>query len=297
MPKQRYRRLTDLFVVGKPVALPDGSHLWVQAINSFERDEAISDAQVARARIILALRRDGAEHIKVEGRLAEMGHDVLANELARAQAERKSPDFAEEMRVDPDWKERMEIALRTDWDQAIKPPTEEELTLMAAINTEVLEEFVRRETEERDFLERKFTGFTDEELIEAWVDEWLERRGSDLATAEFRLTEVWYAARYCDAVRDPETGELSHEACEGHSEKVFETKAEARSAPQELIDILRAGLDDINLGGRDPKGSASPPSSSGSSPTASAPEESTPSTSVEAPPPAPGTSPSPSLTP
>lgn len=284
---QRFRRLTELFVNGKAVPMPDGTHLWVQVVNSFERDEAISDAQVARARIVLALKGDGKERIKVEGRLAEIGKDAMAGDLARAKAEMKTGDFADEMRVDPEWKERMDIALRTDFNTAAKPATDEETTLMAKINAEILAEFAKREDDECSFLERSYERMSDEEFIDVWVEEWLDRRGSDLATAEYRLTELWYATRYCDA-SGPE-GALDHTACEGHRVPVFESKADARSAPQELQELLRAALDELNLAGRDPKDSDSPPNSSDSSPQPSAAEASSPSTSTETPATVPGT--------
>lgn len=297
MPKQRYRRLTDLFTVGRVVPMPDGSNLWVQAINTFERDEAISDAQVARARIILALKQNGAERIKVDGRLAELGNAVLADELARSKSERKASDYADEMRVDPEWKERMEIVLRSDWEEAAKPPEPEELALLTRLNQEVIAEFAHRQEEEFNFLTNRYLAMTDEELLDEWVEEWLDRRGSELATAEFRLTEMWYATRYCDAKVDPDSGEADHEPCEGHGDRVFESKADARSAPEELQQLIRSALDELNLSGRDPKGSDSPPNSSGSSPTPSEPGEFTPSTSAATPEPPPGTSPSLSPTP
>lgn len=284
---QRFRRLTDLFVNGKAVPMPDGSHLWIQVINAFERDEAISDAQVARARIVLALKADGRERVKVEGRLAEIGKDSMATDLAQAKAEVKTPDFAEEMRADPEWAERMNIVLRTDFNTAAKPATEQEALFMSRINDEVLAEFAKREADERSFLERSYARMTDEEFITVWVEEWLDRRGSDLATAEYRLTELWYATRYCDAV--VQDGVLDHTRCEGHRLSVFESKLDARSAPQNLQELLRAALDDLNLGGNDPKDSGSPPSSSDSPPAPSAEAESTPSTSTQTPPTVPGT--------
>lgn len=274
--KQRYRRLTDLFVNGKAVPMPDGSHLWVQVINAYERDEAVSDAQVARARIVLALKNEGRERIKIEGRLAEIGKELMAADLAQAKAEQKTPDFAEEMRADPEWKERMDICLRTDFDASAKPATDAEEVLMAKINAEVLAEFEKREKDETDFLVRKYERLSDDEFIDEWVEEWLDRRGSDLATAEFRLTELWYATRYCDAEQIGDL--LDHSRCEGHRIPVFESKNEARSAPEELQVLLREALDELNVGGKDPKDSDSPQSSSDSPPAPNAPEASTPST-------------------
>lgn len=284
----RFRRLTELFVRGKAVPLPDGTYLWVQVINAYERDECLSDAQVSRSRMILALKKDGEERIKVKARLAELGHEAMGAQLARSRSEGKMSDFADQMRADPDWKERMDILMRTDFETAAKPPTIEETALIATINDEVLSELIKRENDERAFLERRYERMSEEDLIDEWAEEWMERKGATLSAQDYRLTELWYATRYCEAVTT-DTDELDHSLCNGHSEKVFETKQDARSAPSELSELLRAALDELNMAGRDPKDSDSPTNSSASSPTPSAPEESTPSTSTETPATVPGT--------
>lgn len=286
--KQRYRRLTELFVQGKAVKMPDGGYLWVQVVNSFERDECLSDAQVSRARLIMALRNQGDERVKVEGRLHEVGREEFISDLAQARAAGKASEIAEDMRDDPEWKERMLILLRTDFNQAAAPATEEEKQVMEKIQAEVVNEMVRRELDEQELSQRKLARLGDEELVDEWVDEWLERRGSGLATAEFRLTELWYASRYCEAVPG-EDSDLDHGRCEGHRERFFETKNDARSAPTALQDLLREALDELNMVGSDPKDSDSPTNSSDSSPTPSEPGESTPSTSTAAPQTPPGT--------
>ncbi len=284
----RFRRLTDLFVEGAPVKMPDGTHLWVQVINAYERDECISDAQIARSRIILALKDNGDERMKIEARLREVGHEQMASELARLKSEEKTAEITDELRDDPEWKERFDMVLRTDADQIAGRLSPEEEALLDKTNIEIITELGRRQTEEREFQERRLMRLDESEFIDEWVEAWVERRGSQLANAEYRLTEVWFATRYCDAVPG-EDGALDHHPCNGHRQKVFETKNDARSAPTQLFSLLRSALDEVNLGGRDPKGSASPESSSDSSPPPSGPEGSKPSTSTATPAAVPGT--------
>lgn len=285
---QRFRRLTDLFVDGRAIPMPDGTHLWVQVVNAYERGEALSDAQVARSRLILALKDKGDERVKVLARLEEHGRDSMVSDLAEVQALAKQGEFFDELRSDPEWKDRMEIIMRTDWNSASAPSSEEELALMVRINAEVMGELDRRQKEENDFLVRKYRRMDDDEFVSIWIDEWLERRGTDLATAEFRLTETWYATRFCDAAPD-DLGVLDHTRCGGHTERVFPTKSDARAAPDRLQELIRAALDDLNIGGTDPKDSASPPNSSDSPPTPNGPAASTPSTSTATPHEPPGT--------
>jgi hypothetical protein len=178
--------------------------------------------------------------------------------------------------------------MRTDWDSASSPSSEAELALMTRINAEVLGELERRQAEENEFLIRKYRRMDDDEFISCWIDEWLERRGTELATAEFRLTETWYATRFCEATPD-EFGGMDHSRCGGHTERVFPTKADARAAPDRLQALIRDVLDDLNIGGADPKDSANPPNSSDSPPTPNEPAASTPSTSTATPHEPPGT--------
>lgn len=298
MTSSRFRRLTDLFVNGKAMslpALPDGrpsGYLWIQVINSYERDECLSDAQVARSRLVLALKDDGDERIKMQARLAQMGREALTQQLADLRVAGKTGEIATEMRSDPEWKERVEIVLRMNDDEGAVPPTPEEMRADAKINAEVLEEMARREDAEREYQIRTFNRLSDEDFLEEWVTEWIDRRGTTRAAAEYRLTEVWYATRWCEA-QPTEDGELDHSRCEGHRSRVFETKADARAADDTLVEMIKDVLADLNIGGQDPKDSGSPTSSSDSSPTPSEQGESSPSTPTETP----STPPGPSSTP
>lgn len=293
---QRFRRLTDLFIDGTAVALPDGGHLWVQALNSYERDEAISDAQIARSRLVLALREGGDERLKVEGLFARRGREAIIVDLAKAKMDEKYNEIVADLEDDPDWSERAEIRRRTDFDQASRPATAEERQLMDKLQGQWWAEITRRLEEEQAFQEKLYTGAPDEQIIADYLERWLEQRGAELANAEYTLTEMWYAVRYCDAVRG-EDGELDHTGCEGHAERVFASKADARAVPERLETLLRAGLAELAVNLRDPKDSGNPPSSSSSSPPPSEEEESAPSTSTQIPAEVPGTSVQQSTTP
>jgi len=286
--RSRFRRLTDLFVEGQTVLMPDGSNLWVQTINAFERDECLSDAQVAKARLVMALKNNGEERLKVEARFFEKGRDRLIEDLAGNGAAKKVPDFMEDLRDDPDWSERMNILLRTDPDETSKPLEPSELELIDQLNMQILAELNIREVAEHDFLVRKYSAATDEDVIESWVDDWLDKRGGAIANSEYQLTEMTYATRYCNAVRTDD-GDLDHDVCEGHVEPFFASKADARSVPQALALLITAAIAEVNMVGRDPKGSGRPTSSSASPPTPNAVEESPPSTSTATPDAPPGT--------
>lgn len=290
--KQRLRRVTDLFVRGREVELPDGTCLWVQAINAYERDECVSDAQVARARIALALKENGTERLKIDARLIERGRGAMEKDLVQAKIDEKYPQIVSDLEDDPDWTERGNIIRRTDFNESALPADPAEREYLDKVMREWTDELERRVNDERDWLTSTYHRASDETLLDDYTEAWLDRRGGDAAAAEYSLTEMWYATRHCDATKDT-NDTWDHSRCNGHPTRVFDTKNDTRSAPDELQRLIRAALLDMFMATRDPKDSAKPPNSSDSSPTPNEAAASTPSTSTETPQPPPGTSPQP----
>lgn len=285
----KYKRLTDLFVVGTVVELDGDDVCWVQALNPYERDEALHDAQVARARVIMALGDASDERLKVESRMQEVGRDKLIEEIASSKTQGRLADIIDDLHNDPDWKERIEILERSDTEQSSTPPTEEELTLMLRLEAEYAQEMLKREKDEREYQSRQLEAMTNTQVLDEYTTIWVERRGTTVATSEYILTEIWYATRVCDAVRDSD-GTWNHDACNGHRERVFESKQEVRGLPEALQALLRDSLAELTMTVREAKNSDRQGNSSDSSPLPSEPAESTPSTSNETQDEAPGTS-------
>lgn len=279
MTAARFRRLTDLFVDGTDIAVGDGTYLWVQALNAYERDEAISDAQVARARLVMALREHGDERMKIESRLEVHGRDAMIEDLAGFKADQQAAQLAARLEDDPDWAEKMTIIRRTDFStNSSNTPAEQQL--VAQLMQEWTDELTKRMEDELAYQKRQYADISDADLIQDYLDAYLSRRGDEVAQAEYALTEIWYAARYCNGQGSPDTGgQVDHSACDGHSERVFASKADVKAAPDRLQKLLTEGLSTLAMNLRDPKGSASPRSSSDSSPPPSEVGESTPSTS------------------
>lgn len=278
----RFARLTHLFVVGKAVELPGNGYLWVQALNTYQRTEALTDGRVARARLITALKEDGAQREVITGRFHEFGRAAMIEELSRERSVKKMGEYIADLRSDPEWKERMEIVLRTDEDDTATPLTPPEQEWIAKVNDDILAEMNRREADEFDFGKEHLDGLDDEGVIDEYCDEWFEGRGGDIASAEYKLTEMWYAARWCEATPPPSDDvELDHSRCNGHQIKVFDTRKEVKDAPIDLISLITAALAELNEVGvdvKDPKDSGSPQDSSSSPSTPSGPAESPPST-------------------
>lgn len=264
MSQQRFRRLTDLFVDGTAIPVGDGTHLWLQALNAFERDEAAHDAQMARTRLAMALREDGDERQKIEARFEMVGRQQFIDNLAGAKADAQFPTLSARLEDDPDWRDKIEIIRRTDFANNAST-TEQERQLVTKLMSEWSSELERRIDDEIEFQKQQYADASDEDLLRDYLEVYMERRGDDVAQAEYALTETWYAARYCEATPG-EDGNLDHATCNGHGERVFATKADVKAAPDRLRTLIQEGLAKLAMNMRDPKDSGSQPSSSGSSP-------------------------------
>lgn len=276
MSSARFRRLTDLFVDGTEISVGDGTYLWLQSPNSFERDECISDAQVARARLVMAMRENGDERIKLEARAETVGRDAIIEDLAGAKADSRYVQLVSRLEDDPDWREKLTIIRRTDFDtNSSNTPAEQQL--VARLMQEWTDELAKRLEDEVAYWRDHYVRATDEDILADYIEAWLSRRGDEVAQAEYTLTEIWFATRYCDATEVD--GKFDHSGCNGHAERVFASKAEVKGTPDRLQKLLAEGLGKLAMSLRDPKGSPNPQSSSESLPPPNEEAESTPSTS------------------
>lgn len=278
MSRSKYRRLTELYVQGKEIVLKDGSLLWAQVLNPFEKDEATHDAQLARARMVMAI-KEGDEREKVIAAFQSDGRAVSVEKLADVKAQSEIAKIVDEIAADPEWSERVEIMDRSD-DIMSRPLEDAERDLLAKINEEYIKEVVDRQRAEYEYQVDRFEKMSEEDFIEEYCDAWMERRAADVARSEYQLSERWYAIRACEGVVT-EDGTYNHDACESHKLQLFDTKLEARDIPEDLQTLLDDSLAALNMSVRDARFSDRQGSSSDSSPLPSEAAESTPSTPTE----------------
>lgn len=286
---RRLRQVTDLYITGQVAVLVDGTPLWVQALNPFEQDTARNEAQIAKARITLALKEFGSdERAKVRMFFFEDGLDDARRKVVDAQVAESMPRVLERIQNDPEWTERLEILAR-GLDDLATPAEPEEEELLEKLTGDYTEEVGRRLMEEREFNEDRFASSDEETLWEAYLDWYLTRRSSELMMAEFRLHQLLYGVRWCNGTLDD--GQWDHSGCEGHAARVFSSKDDVRSAPEDLIVLLTQTVDDLELTVREAKNSRRQGSFSDSSPLPSEAGESTASTRIATPVVPPGSSP------
>ena len=286
LSRAKYRRITELYTDGKPVALKDGTTMWLQVLNPFERDEATHDAQVARSRVVMAL-KDGEERVKAVASFWDTPRAQTVSELVENYVSTKLMDIVNDLQDDPLWAERLDVMNRSD-EILAGPENEAERKLLDTINADWLAEVMRRQEHERDWKRESLGKASDEDLIQEYIDAYQQRRGTVRATEEYAVTELWFAARVCEGVDGGDDG-WTHEECESHRMKAFETKAEIRQLAEHLVEFLYEELQGLNMSVRDARFSDRQESSSDSSLLPSEAAESTPSIQDEIPADAPGT--------
>lgn len=272
----KYARVPDLYTAGTEFVLMDGTVMWLQIPNPFEYDEARHDAAVARSRLTLALKSHGTDEMtKVRGQFEQGGKDGAMDIMVNA----KSSDFLikayDDIRADPDWRERADIIDRGD-EILSRAQEDAERAYLLEMGEEYSREMGRRINEQADALREHLSILSEDDLWREFQDFYLDRRGGELGLVEYKLTELWYAARCCDGVRGDD-GVWDHSQCEGHRLQVFETKLDVRSLPADLQAALTGALEDATLPERSAKDSARQGSSSVSSPLPSEGAASTPS--------------------
>lgn len=295
MGKSKYKRLVDLYVTGTEFVLKDGTPMWLQVLNPFEREVVRREAQVAQARQILAMKEHGSdEHDRIRAGFYSEGREAAIEQLIDAELAKGFGKIVEGIRNDPEWTERLEIFDRGQEDGPALGV--EETLLVAKVETDFYTEIGTRAATEREFLVGKYNGIENvDDLWEMFLQTWLDKLGTTAAMAEFKVAQLAYAARSCEGVQND--GTWDHTACQGHAERVWETYHEVRSLPEDLFAELNTAIDELELTEREAKNSDRQMSSSGSSQLPSEVEASTRSTPDETPVAPPGISSLPSPTP
>lgn len=271
-----YRRLPELFTRGTVVEVGDGHVMYLQALNPFEYDEARLDAQAAKARLVMALHEHGhSERAVMEAEFAQAGRRAVIRSLVNVGESQRLFEVMESIKNDPDWTERLEITERSD-ELVARPVSDPERQLLDEVNRDYLDEIQNRLEGKQALARERLEAMDDETLRTEFFNAYVEKRGSELAQAEFVVTELWYAARVCVAVMDDDNQWQHGDGCQ-HELQVFESKREVKDLPDDLTDVLLAAMTELNMSVREAKSSGRGESSSGSSPLPSEEAASTPS--------------------
>lgn len=287
--RDKYKRLEQLYVVGKEIVFTDGTVMWVQVMNPLQVDEARTDAQTARALMTLALKEVGTpEQAKSLAAFSTLSRDDASNVIVNFKWQEWFVKANNRVRDDPDWRERIDIMDRND-DMANRAPDDAERLTVEKINLDFMADVQAKMDDDEAFERRQLEQMSDEEFREEYLDCYRSRMADAAANSEYAVTEAWYSARVCEATK-VEAGVWDHSACGRHMEQVWEARADLKAAPAPIQELLRLAIEELSMTVRDAKNSGSTTSSSDSSVLPSKQEESTPSTQDAIPSDVPGTS-------
>lgn len=275
LTRDKYKRLTDLFVVGRVLELPDGEVMWLQALNPWEKNEAIMDGQTARSRTALAVSVETSqEYIRLRAKFEEFGPEGCVEEILSARTNRYITRIALQLRQDDEWSERASLLERVD--DLSTNATEEEQANLVQIAADYAEAIQTRLNDRLEAERYQLSSMSTEDLWDEFKETYIENVGGTAAMAEYRLAEIAYSARVCAAVKVE--GGWDHAECENHSLHVFASKEEVKGLPERLLHLLVEGVAQVSMDEVEAKNSDRQQGSSQSSLLPNGEGESTPST-------------------
>lgn len=278
MGLEEFKRVTDLFVEGEEIVLDESKPtlVWVNKLNSFEREEAQRDGQAARARVITALRDlESNEYAIFEANLGSMNDDSIREAMVNAKSNDHFIAAVESMRSDPEWKDRLEGRTRVTDDMS-----DEEKAAVDKLNADYADELSRRvEGRRTGYLMELQNTMQSAQLKEAYREQWLQDRSFSAYQREYIKTQLYFSVRVCKAIKAGD--QWDHSGCDSHRKRALDDRTEVPLLPDKLLSLLSEASNRVQVGGRDARFSGALASSSGSSAQPSEPEASTVSTPVE----------------
>lgn len=276
------KRITDLFTEGTELVLGEDESgtpvvVWVAKLNSFEDEDARQDGLAARAEKTLAMNSDNPEVHNLRSLMERWDKDDLIANVAALKSDEDYLKALDDIDSDEEWREKLVYLRRMDTlhDDASIPEDDERRTKFTELNQEyyrALREFADKRQADR---RRELADTPMEDLRQQYIDGVIDRFSMDAFMAERKVTEIFYCARECNAVKVE--GGWNHEKCD-HTQKLMASRAEVRTLPEELLNKIINTLSSITVDRRTAGNSDAPPSSSGSSEQLSLEEESSPST-------------------
>lgn len=253
---------------GTPIPLNDDEvAIWVQPPNPLHREQALRDAQGARARALVRAKRekDSEEHLTVMAFIADMSDETLFDYVLQAESESRRNEAMRDVLALEEWSD---ITAYQDAMRKFEGMSEEELQrdpewhAMAELDEKFAEQVAERE---------KSLAVSGREMIEMLgrpnaEKKALEKRsdivGSQAFMKEYERQMLFYSSR--DA--------------EDHGVLFFESATELAGQPDEVRDLIGEALQPFISDGAEAKNSPGAASGSDSSELPSKPETSEVST-------------------
>lgn len=286
----RLRRVTDLFVEGEEILLGYDDDrrpvvVWVNKLNSFEIEEARRDGITARGLKMRDLADvNNPERQAYEAEINLLTDDQLREAWVNQRVDELYLDVLDEVEGSEEMREKKELlnrlpTLLADAGASDDDPRRAQLM---ELQTEYLTAIRAGQEKRQKEALREAQDFEREDLEASYYEKWRERQTLDLFMEERRITEIYVAARECDATSTG-AGGWNHSQCD-HSVRLVPQRSLVKTLPPMVIEQIIDALDKITSSQRQAGNSDAPVSSSASSEPSSASEApSIPSSPVEMP--------------
>lgn len=241
-------RLTQLFAEGAELVLdpPGGGDpvvIWVAKLNSFEEEQASQAGRIARARLINAIREIGTP--EYEWMQAQKGDTVSAAMVEVIVQAKESELFIKainDLRSDPEWRERLEIMDHSDETQLKGIELEAHERLKADYTEALLERHDERKAELREEL----AALSRVNLEEQYELAFLNEQGMAAFGLERGRQHLYLCMRSCEATPPPPGGHWDHSRCD-HQRFYLANVDEAQKLPQSVREKVEDKYNEISL--------------------------------------------------
>jgi len=274
----RLTRVTDLFVEGAELVLGDDDTgtpvvVWIKKLNAFEDAEARKDGMAARAARILALKaEDCPDRVNVLDQIDRQPIEWLRGQVAESGYEEDYLKAVDDVEADEEWHDELDSLRRMNsiLIEGDVPEDDPRWMELGDKNGQYLEAVNKALHARQEARQEETEKIPREDLVDKFMELWLERQSSDDWIEAKQVTEVFYALRDCQATK-AEDGHWDHRTC-NHGRRLLESRAQVRELPQQMLEAVVNKIRTITLTEREAGNSDAPKTSSGSSEQPSAQE-------------------------
>lgn len=238
-------RLTQLFAEGTELVLPhpDGDEvLWINKLNAFEEEQASSAGRIARARLINAMREVGDdEWARLQAQKSDTVSFAMVEAIVQARESELFVKAINELRSDPDWREKLEIMDHSDEDELEGI----ELTAHEKIKAEHAEELLERHDQRKADLREELRALDRKNLEEQYEKAYLDEQGMAAFGVERAKQHIYLCMRSCAGTRD-DNGRWDHSACD-HQLRYLASANEVALLPQSVREKVEDKYNEISM--------------------------------------------------
>jgi hypothetical protein len=237
------RRLSDLYVTGKPVTIGDGQGgevtVYLQKLNPLDNEQALKKAGAARSRVLAwGKKPDSDEYLSVQSEVWDIKDtETLVEYLIQEDLVNKYSSAEAELAADEEWsKDNYYDGLKEAWENGLSDtwaadPEDEDAKRVYVELTRFNDTVNERVESDAEKLRRDWQGAPEDTLREKVTEKFIKMRGDMEWLREFRKQELFLSTR------EPEN----------HKKLYFENRAEVDGLAPEVFKRLMDEYESLNV--------------------------------------------------